>query len=54
MKSAAIMLEIAEYPEYLAMSMMRKFFKPNLLRCEDDAFLVMHGTNDIVWDGHDS
>ena len=27
-----------------------KILQTELLRCEDDAFLVMHGTNDIVWD----
>lgn len=27
-----------------------KILSTGLLRCEDDVFLVMHGTNDIVWD----
>lgn len=27
-----------------------KILQTGLLRCEDDVFLVMHGTNDIVWD----
>lgn len=26
-----------------------KILQPGLLGCEDDIFLVMHGTNDIVW-----
>ena len=50
MKSAAIMLEIAEYPEYLAISMMRKFFKPNCLDVRMMRFLscmertILYGT----------
>ena len=27
-----------------------KILKPALLNCEADCFLIMHGTNDIVWD----
>lgn len=28
----------------------KKILQTGLLRCDDDVFLVMHGTNDIVWD----